>query len=190
MDNKAIQEQRMKNYLLSAAKDIIRAEGVSAVSARNIAERAGYSYATLYNYFDDVRDLIFSCIEDFMDECRDYVASETVNIPPGKERITEISKSYARFFVQYPGIFELIYLQKPVDISGKNSKLEKIDGFFDTLTGAGSDTIDSSGNDGRAAGDIVRRNYKYALHGLLMFFLNRRSTMGYPQLMDEISKLA
>jgi len=189
MVNKAIQEERMKNYFLTAAKDIIRAEGIAAVSARNIAERAGYSYATLYNYFEDVRDLIFSCIEDFMEECRDYVASETVNIPPGKERITEVSKSYARFFVQYPGIFELIYLQKPVDISGNNSKLEKIDGFFDTLTIADRDAIDSSKKGNGGMGDNARAIHKYALHGLLMFFLNRRNTMGYPRLMEEIEKL-
>ena len=57
-----IQEERIRGFFLTAAKDLIRAEGVGVVTARNVAERAGYSYATLYNYFKDIRDLILTAL--------------------------------------------------------------------------------------------------------------------------------
>ena len=37
MDKKQIQEERIKNFFLSAAKELIRAEGIEVVSARNVA---------------------------------------------------------------------------------------------------------------------------------------------------------
>ncbi|MBN2263533.1 MAG: TetR/AcrR family transcriptional regulator, partial [Prolixibacteraceae bacterium] len=65
MKNKQIQEERMKGYFVQAAKDILKSEGIKAISVRNIADRAGYSYTTLYNYFKDVNDLVFECVNDF-----------------------------------------------------------------------------------------------------------------------------
>ena len=53
MEKKEIQEQRMRGYFIQATKEIIKGEGIKSVSVRNIADRAGYSYATLYNYFKD-----------------------------------------------------------------------------------------------------------------------------------------
>ena len=57
MKNKELQEQRMKGYFLQATKDMLKSEGLKSVNVRAIADRAGYSYATLYNYFKDINDL-------------------------------------------------------------------------------------------------------------------------------------
>ena len=54
MKNKIIQEQRIKGYVIQAAKEILKGEGLKSISVRNIADQAGYSYATLYNYFKDI----------------------------------------------------------------------------------------------------------------------------------------
>jgi AcrR family transcriptional regulator len=105
MSNKEIQEQRMRGYFIQATKEILRGEGLRNVSVRNIAERAGYSYATLYNYFKDIKDLIFECVKDFQAECEDHVRRETKNSARGKEKIEAIVKAYVKYFVQYPGIF-------------------------------------------------------------------------------------
>lgn len=59
MRNRQIQEERIKTYFLDSAKNLLRAEGLKGVSVRNVAYRAGYSYATLYNYFKDINDLLF-----------------------------------------------------------------------------------------------------------------------------------
>ena len=55
----------MRGYFIQAAKEILKGEGLESMSVRNIADQAGYSYATLYNYFKDVKDLILECIKDF-----------------------------------------------------------------------------------------------------------------------------
>ena len=49
MKNKEIQEKRMRDYFIQATREILKGEGIESISVRNIADRAGYSYATLYN---------------------------------------------------------------------------------------------------------------------------------------------
>jgi AcrR family transcriptional regulator len=80
MKNKEIQEQRMRGYFIQATKNILKGEGLKSISVRNIADQAGYSYATLYNYFKDVNELIFLCVNDFQEECLKRLSL----IKPGK----------------------------------------------------------------------------------------------------------
>ncbi len=111
MVKNTVQEERMKNYFIQATKEILRGEGLKVVSVRNIAERAGYSYATLYNYFSDVNELIFECINDFQEECREFINERKKNSEKGIDKIKDTVIAYANFFVQHPGIFELFYLE-------------------------------------------------------------------------------
>ena len=186
---KAIQEERMRGYFITAAKDLIRGEGLSVVSTRNVAERAGYSYATLYNYFKDIRDLIFSCVEDFMAECRDFVVQNTKEVTGGEEGLGAVSKEYAKFFVQYPGIFFLFYQHKQGAISTRNSDFSSIHALFDSLTERDWDEIKTKS--GCSKGDIeqAREYHKLTIHGLLLFYLNRRKDMEYKELMDKVAEL-
>lgn len=103
MGNKEIQEQRMKGYFIEASKDILKGEGLKSISVRNIAERAGYSYATLYNYFSDVKDLIFECVVDFQEECESFIKAETKKSQPGLEKIKSCRKSLYEIFHTIPG---------------------------------------------------------------------------------------
>jgi AcrR family transcriptional regulator len=186
MDKREIQEERVRNYFITAAMELIRAEGIAVVSARNVAERAGYSYATLYNYFRDIRDLIFSCAEGFMAECRDFVEEGKKGSKAGADGIQAITESYAKFFIQYPGIFELLYEQKPSDMATKRSDLEKIAAFFDSLTEADWKVIRS---EGKKEYTTARQVHTQAVHGLLLFFLNRRATGAYGTVMEKITRI-
>ena len=186
MNKKSVQEERMRGYFITAAMELIRAEGIGVVSARNVADRAGYSYATLYNYFRDIRDLVFSCVEGFMAECREFVGREAEGSGTGADGIEAITRGYVKFFVQYPGIFDLLYEQKPSDMATSRSDLAKISSFFDTLTEKGwkAARYERGSNI-----ETARKVHARAVHGLLLFFLKRRSAGGYEQLLEEIADL-
>ena len=115
MTNKDIQTERLLRYFLDAAKNIIKSEGIDALTVRSVADKAGYSYGTLYNYYKDVKDLIHQSGIEFMGECKEYVAG--IQYPENEpiEIIKLKSGKYIEFFVQYTGIYNLLY------ISGKNS---------------------------------------------------------------------
>lgn len=123
-ERKQLQDDRMRRYFIEAACEIIKGEGIAAVSVRNIAERAGYSYATLYNYFSDIKELILYCVADFQRECTEMVTMQCAKVPAGKEGIVRRLISYVNYFVQYPGVFELSYTER---YSGRDFVQETID---------------------------------------------------------------
>jgi AcrR family transcriptional regulator len=185
---KEVHEERVKGYFLAAAKDLIRGEGLEVISARNVAERAGYSYATLYNYFNDIRDLIFSCVEDFLEECRTFVQNCTLKAPEGKEHLLAAVSGYCNFFIQYPGIFDLLFHQKTSAIATAQSKLEKIVDFFPKIIANDWRVIVGENNTDNEI-SRVQNAYVYAIHGLLLLYLNNRQVMEYNEVMQKVKEL-
>jgi AcrR family transcriptional regulator len=181
MNNKQIQEQRMKGYFIQATKEILKAEGLKSISVRNIADRAGYSYATLYNYFKDVKELIFLCVKDFQDEIETSINEKIAVIEPGKERIKKMAMGYLNYFLEYPGIFELFYLERMSDISSNDEATQLIVGFLDRLGDEDWKIIESDG----AIRELKKSRLNYAITGLLLFYMNRREPASYQEFTDR-----
>lgn len=59
MDKKEIQKNRVMSYFINAADEIIKNEGIEAVTIRRVADMAGFNSATLYNYFENLEHLLF-----------------------------------------------------------------------------------------------------------------------------------
>lgn len=64
---KQIQTARMHKYFIDAAATIIEEEGIENVTARKVAELAGYTSSTIYNYFKELSHLIFFASMRFLD---------------------------------------------------------------------------------------------------------------------------
>lgn len=181
------QEERMKNYFIQATKEILRGEGLKFVSVRNIAERAGYSYATLYNYFGDVNELIFECINDFQEECEEFIDARTKKSERGLNKIKDIIIAYANFFVQHPGIFELFYLEKPNDISKKQPTLDLIYNFIDRLTMEEWVYCIKNNIKKMDEAERMKSEIRFLVPGMLLLYLNRRRPETYKQFSSELN---
>ena len=185
MVKNAIQEERMKSYFIEATKEILKGEGLKSVNVRSVAQKAGYSFATIYNYFRDVKDLVFECVKYFLDECENTIKNETETVPNGKEKIKAITKSYVKYFVQYPGIFELLFIEKPNDLAGKQTTIEMIDKFFDQLYLDEWMILVKKGVYTLGQIELKNNQLKYGLLGLLLMYLNRKQ----PKTYSEFNKL-
>ena len=186
MSNKEIQEKRMKGYFIESAKEIIKGEGIRSVSVRNIAERAGYSFATLYNYFTDVKELLYFCIEDFIDESHQFVKSARHPEAHGIERIKSISKAYSNYFVQYTGIYDLMFNEKMSPMLSYDKISLLLTSYFEELF---ADEWNACVAEGIFSEDsIVQRKeaHNYQLHGALMFYINRRFPADYSEFLKRI----
>jgi len=173
----------MKGYFLESAKEIIRAEGVRALSVRTVAERAGYSYATLYNYYKNLKDLLFHCISDFMEECRDFVANRNHPVKKGDERLISLSLAYANYFVQYPGIFELAFLEKMPDISANQEATDAVYNCLDLILDKEWNYLMKSIEPDSLS--VITESYKSLIHGMLLFYLNKRIPSDYPEFLNN-----
>jgi AcrR family transcriptional regulator len=186
MERKQIQEQRIKNYFIQATKDLLKGEGLRTVSVRNIADRAGYSYATLYNYFKDVKDLVFECVKDFQEECEEMIITETKDSPQGLGKIKAITKSYIKYFVQYPGIFELFYTEKVTELQNKQQTVEMINTFLDKLTNDEWNYCITNSIVSMNEAMLKRSQLKYLVTGLLLLYISRRHPSSYQDFMNDV----
>lgn len=182
--NKEIQEQRMRDYFIQATKEILKAEGLRGVSVRNIADKAGYSYATLYNYFKDVNDLIFLCVSDFQEECEAYVGSKAADDSAGVERLKSLVLAYMGYFVEYPGIFDLFYMAQVADFGNKQTTIDVINNSLDNVCRREWESCITKGIFSAQKSEILRIQLKYMVIGLMLFYLNRRIPSSYLEFMD------
>jgi len=107
--NKLIKKQRVTRYFIDAARAIAKEEGVSAITIRSVAERAGYNSATLYNYFENLDQLIaFVCIDsisDMIENSNEVYLSEDDYL----NKYLRGWKDFCNFSFRDPAIYEYIY---------------------------------------------------------------------------------
>ncbi len=169
----------MRGYFIDAAKELLKGEGLRSVSTRSVAEKAGYSYATLYNYFRDINDLVFECVKDFQSECQVFVKSKTRKAAPGREKIRAIALAYIGYFVEYPGTFELCFLERIRGISDRKELTELIYTFLDRLCEEQWTILLRDQAIEQETIDQVRRQLRFAVMGLLLFYENRAQPANY-----------
>lgn len=186
MKNKQIQEERMKAYFIQSAKDILKSEGIKAISVRNIADRAGYSYTTLYNYFKDVNDLVFECVNDFQHECAEYVNQKASNSLNGYEAIKAKAMAYVQYFIEYPGIFELFYLTTSGDLGYKQKTLDVIARSFELICETDWDYLIKNNISSSEIAEKVKKQIGYTLVGALLLYLNRQTPAQYQAFMEHV----
>ena len=184
MDKKNIQEQRTKGYFVEAAKELLKGEGLSAVSVRSVSYKAGYSYATLYNYFKDLNDLIFECVRDFQAECESAVKSKTKKSEQGKGKIKATVLAYVQYFTEYSGVFELFFLERMGNIGNKQSISELIYTFLDKLCDPHWDYCIAQNIYSRESAEKKKQQLRFCVMGMLLFYQNRFQPEDYNGFMN------
>lgn len=185
--SKELQVNRIRGYFIQATKEILKGEGIKCVNVRNIAQQAGYSYATLYNYFKDVKELVFECVKDFQQECEETVKSETTKSKRGLVKIETITSSYMKFFVQYPGIFELFFMEKTSDIAHNKPTINIINQLLDKLCNDEWNYCIDNKIISKTEAELKKESLRITSVGLLLFYLNRYQPTSYKEF-TEITK--
>jgi AcrR family transcriptional regulator len=76
-----IQTKRMLRYFIEAAAKLIEQDGIENVSIRKVGKEAGYSSATIYNYFTEASHLVFFAamrfISKYVEDIPNYTARST-----------------------------------------------------------------------------------------------------------------
>jgi AcrR family transcriptional regulator len=183
MVDKEMKASRMKEGFVDATKQILRGEGVRCASARNVAEKAGYSYATLYHYFEDMKDLLFECVQDFQEECAEFVGQRTAGISAGPAKIRALCRCYVLYFIQYPGIFELFFIERAPEIARHKDTPGLIHGFLDGLCADSWSVQIEAGAVSAPEAKQKKRLLNYMLNGLLLMYVNRRLILPYGEFM-------
>ncbi len=104
MDKKELQRSRMIGYFTESAVKLIKEEGLENITTKKIGDMAGYSYATIYNYFENFNDLICVAILEIAKECGEYVKANLTG-KTFKERMVNFILLMTEFNIANPNIF-------------------------------------------------------------------------------------
>lgn len=182
--NKEIQEKRIRQYFIDATREIVKGEGLKAVNVRSVSERAGYSFATLYNYFKDLNELIFICVQGFMTECEAMIAGESYDLEPGFVRIKKRMEIFIRYFTQYPDIFELFYVERMNDIGARQYTSRMIYLFTDKIIEEDVDKLIKDQIISESRAENLKLSLKNSIIGMLLFYNNRLQPKDYEEFLE------
>ena len=118
------EREEMRKLILDAAQKLFLANGYEKVSIRNIADEIEYSPATIYLYFKDKNELLFALHQrgfvQMVDEFRPLLL-----LTDPFEKLVEMGRSYIRFAVQNPELFDLMFIMTaPMDTLDKKDWVE------------------------------------------------------------------
>lgn len=101
--------EKLRASIIDAARSLFVERGIEAVSMREIAKKIHYSATTLYHHFADKDALLQAvCDEDFLALAAGM--REVMQLPDLVERIHALTRGYARFALQYPNHYRLMFM--------------------------------------------------------------------------------
>lgn len=159
-----LKKDRIRSYFLDAAKEIISSEGAEGITVRRVAEKSGYSYATIYNYYQDLNALLWDAKIALIGELRDFMKStqQSFSVPDLKETF----RVYVSYFVENPNIFRFLYL---CPINGEQDNQTEMASCFDSIS---LETQADIAETSIKSAQTVAKTCVYAVHGMLLLYFS------------------
>ncbi|MGF7186325.1 AcrR family transcriptional regulator [Desulfitispora alkaliphila] len=109
-NRKEIQRERMYRYFIDATAEVIENEGIEKVSIRKIADKAGYTSSTVYNYFQEFSHLLYFAAmrftKEYIDELPNYMNRGTNTV----EKWLYSWECFCKHSFEKPQIYSIIFI--------------------------------------------------------------------------------
>jgi AcrR family transcriptional regulator len=175
-ERKEREKERMRSLVLKAAMELFLGEGYESVSLRKIADKIEYSPATVYNYFKDKDEILYTlhniAFEKFYEEL-----SKSNRIKKPLERLKKLGKLYINFALNNPQHYDLMFIM--------NSPIRKVFSEEDWTVGLKSfQLLKDCVSDCIKEGNIKYANANTAafsvwsfVHGVVSLIIRKRCMM-------------
>jgi AcrR family transcriptional regulator len=138
----------LRRAVLSAALEVIRSDGVAAISLRDLARRAEVSHAAPAHHFKDKAGLLTAIATEGFD----LLATALAAVPAGTaHRLREMGVRYVEFALGHPAHFEVMF--RPQLLHGDDPELVAAKERASRALRSGVEALpDAGGPDARRAG--------------------------------------
>ena len=175
-------------YFLDAAKEMIINEGVESVSVRKIADVAGYSYATLYNYFQDLNELLWCLKQDMINDLVELLQKKMSDVSLDSDGIKRLFNIYISYYIENPNVFKFFYFH---NLAKPNRKLEDI-GIEPDFNVMMKETFRNFVLEEKLREidiEVVGKTCIFTVHGMLTLFLSGNGELTEESLNNELDKI-
>jgi len=205
INNKDIKKKRILKYFIQATKEVIEEKGIENVTIRNVAKRAGYNSATIYNYFDNYKQLIFFASLDFLSK---YIKAMPDYIAEGEDEVEKFIlmwECFCKYSFETPQIYYAIFTEELGD--HPESLMEKYFQIFPEKLGDPPERLvpmlldpDLSRRASIASKPLIENDYlskekaeevdnmiTYIYHGMLTLIINNRIDYSVDEAVNKIT---
>lgn len=111
-ERKEREREEMRDLILHAASEIIKAEGIANLSIRKIATKIDYSPAIIYHYFQDKDDLINDLMKKSYQKIIGSLVSALVSTTDPTQKMRTMARNYIDMALQMPDEYLVIMLSQ------------------------------------------------------------------------------
>jgi len=134
------EKESLRQEIRDAARDLFAEQGYESVSMRKIAERIEYSPTTIYLYFSDKDELLFSLCQETFSKLVAFIESIANAQSEPLEKLKKGLRAYVEFGLKYPNHYKVTFMQNlrpgafknlPVEDSMGTRAFERLCGLVD-----------------------------------------------------------
>ena len=106
-----------RHNIASAAQELFMQKGIEGTSMNEIAQKAGYSKATLYVYFKNKEEIIGLLVLESMEMLYEHISDALETSTHTKERYDSICQALVTYQQKYPFYFQLALSEINIDFT-------------------------------------------------------------------------
>jgi AcrR family transcriptional regulator len=154
--------------IISAAREIIRVEGVDALSMRYLAEKVDYSPSALYKYFNNKEEIIEALRQEGWNQMEIIFRRRIKPDDSSPQRLIDAGLAYLELADRHPELYQLMFNSDVNPIP--NMKSVEDDPNFSVIPGIIRKGVESGEFKLRAGMTILEFGYLawFAMHGVCM----------------------
>lgn len=184
----------IKKQFIEAAKALLLQEGVENVSVRKIGNLCNCSYATIYNYFDNVDHLLFYVAVDLLKEISLIRRKDSKKESYQIQDLSQLLRDYMKYYLANPNVFRFFFYYqlelspiRSAEIEGQRIERERPhleQELRDMLENMEDKHVFST-----EAIPEISTMLVHSIHGLLMMYFSKRRRMTEEDVFLELEKI-
>ncbi len=181
-----LRREDLRTRLIDIAEARIRAEGLSAIKARDLAKQADCAVGAIYNVFPDLNGLVMAVNGRTFQTLGEVVAASVAAAPQGKpqEELITMSLAYLRFAAENTNLWCALFdLEMSTEMDVPQWYLAELGKLFALIAAPLARLFP---DDSRHDIEMMTRTLFSSVHGIVLLGLQRRIS-GVP--MNKIEEM-
>ena len=191
-ERKELEKQEMRKLILDTAMKLFLEKGFENITLRHIAEKIEYSPATIYLYFKDKDEIIYTLHREGFEKLYEW-QQKILTIKDPLKRLHKHAQMYVSFALENPEYYDLMFIERAPFRTIKG--LECKDGMNWEIGMRSYDLLRKNIEDCIKAGAFRNTNIDVAafsmwsyVHGIVSLIIRDRCTMFPEEHLDNLVK--
>lgn len=175
----------VKKHFAETAMNMILANGVESISVRKVAREAGYAFATIYNHFKNLDELLWLTRDLLIEDIAKQLDYGTSNKLFDRKELLNSFLQYANYYIKHRNAFSFLYFYK-LDIQFKyNKNIVEENDFSEHQMKKLNELSESEKISIERAANLFK-TINYSIHGLLTLCFSENDQIKSEDIENEI----